>query len=294
LRALLAADEGRLQDSGDDIQLILRLAATLEREPALLSQLTRASLIRMAVRTTERSLSRKAVGLPSDLLMTTFAGATDTNSMRLALIGERAMAVPVFRMSWAEIERHGNSDESDSREGQRVPLAGRPNPVLWLTGFFERDLNFYLRAMDTNIALATLPAPASLLASNMAAHFSETANRRWYPVSGLVLPALSQATVRDAATVASIRIVQAGLAIERFRAAQGRLPDTLSELTPQYLATVPTDPFDGAPLRYQRSGKGCVIYSVDRDGHDDGGRERPLDFKSSDHTSYDLTFTVQQ
>jgi hypothetical protein len=37
-----------------------------------------------------------------------------------------------------------------------------------------------------------------------------------------------------------------------------------------------------------------VVYSVGADGHDDGGREKPADWKSSDKTPYDITFTVER
>jgi len=57
---------------------------------------------------------------------------------------------------------------------------------------------------------------------------------------------------------------------------------------------VPADPFDGAALRYRRLEKGYVIYSLGSDGHDDGGREKPSDWKSSDKTTYDITFTVER
>jgi hypothetical protein len=65
-------------------------------------------------------------------------------------------------------------------------------------------------------------------------------------------------------------------------------------LKPRFLTFVPTDPFEGGPLRYRRLSKGYVLYSVDRDGHDDGGREKPERRKSSDQTSYDITFTVER
>jgi hypothetical protein len=45
---------------------------------------------------------------------------------------------------------------------------------------------------------------------------------------------------------------------------------------------------------YHRLAKGYVIYSVGSDGHDDGGREKPGNAKSSDKTTYDLTFTVER
>jgi len=82
--------------------------------------------------------------------------------------------------------------------------------------------------------------------------------------------------------------------VERFRLARGSLPENLNELVPQFLSAVPGDPFDGQPLRYHRLGKGYVIYSVGRDGLDDGGREKPADWKSSDKTTYDITVTVER
>ncbi len=72
------------------------------------------------------------------------------------------------------------------------------------------------------------------------------------------------------------------------------LPENLNELVPQFLPTVLADPFDGQPLRYHRLAKGYVIYSVGQDGHDDGGREKPADWKYSDKTAYDITFTVER
>ncbi|MEI2727116.1 MAG: hypothetical protein V9H26_27560 [Verrucomicrobiota bacterium] len=72
------------------------------------------------------------------------------------------------------------------------------------------------------------------------------------------------------------------------------MPENLADLTPAFLAVVPADPFTGEPLRYRRTDKGFVIYSVDRDGLDNGGLEKPLKAKFSDPTNYDLTFTVER
>lgn len=40
--------------------------------------------------------------------------------------------------------------------------------------------------------------------------------------------------------------------------------------------------------------KGYVVYSVGVDGEDNGGREKPINAKSSDKTHYDITFTVER
>ena len=91
-----------------------------------------------------------------------------------------------------------------------------------------------------------------------------------------------------------MEIAATALAIECFRHDQGQLPGDLTELVPQYFKAVPTDPFDGGPLRYRHLPKGYVVYSVGADGHDDGGREEPARKKNSDKSSYDLTFTVER
>ena len=107
------------------------------------------------------------------------------------------------------------------------------------------------------------------------------------------LPSISRLVVSEASTQARIRLATTALAVEAFRRAQGHLPVALKELTPQFLAAVPTDPFDGAPLRYRLLPRGYIIYSVDADGHDDGGREPPENKKSADTNSYDLTFIME-
>jgi hypothetical protein len=39
---------------------------------------------------------------------------------------------------------------------------------------------------------------------------------------------------------------------------------------------------------------GYKIYSVDAEGHDDGGRERPVSKKPGDKQTYDITFIVER
>jgi hypothetical protein len=62
---------------------------------------------------------------------------------------------------------------------------------------------------------------------------------------------------------------------------------------PTFLPAVPTDPFDGKPLRYKKLAKGYVVYSIGEDEVDNGGTE-----KNSKGVSYvegtDITFTVER
>src|SRR5262249_12834224 len=62
------------------------------------------------------------------------------------------------------------------------------------------------------------------------------------------------------------------LALERFRRANNRWPDRLTELVPILLSRVPVDPFDAAPLRYRRLDDGVAVYSIGPDGEDNAGK----------------------
>lgn len=87
-------------------------------------------------------------------------------------------------------------------------------------------------------------------------------------------------------------LMLAGIAIERYRIANGRLPETLDALVPQFLNAVPLDIYDGRPLRYLKRDKGYVVYSVYENERDDGGAEIH-DSKESKEKG-DLTFIVER
>lgn len=62
---------------------------------------------------------------------------------------------------------------------------------------------------------------------------------------------------------------QALIAIKAYQNDYGNLPDSLNQLVPGYLESVPLDYFNGNQLRYSKENK--ILYSVGRDGKDEGG-----------------------
>jgi len=82
---------------------------------------------------------------------------------------------------------------------------------------------------------------------------------------GILMTDLARARVQN-------RLLMAKLAVHAFRTERGRLPRSLEELVPGYLARVPDDPFlDGRTLRYRRTKEGYTLYSVGPDRFDNGG-----------------------
>jgi hypothetical protein len=85
---------------------------------------------------------------------------------------------------------------------------------------------------------------------------------------------LTQLEITD--TIYSVRkeILQTHLAIRLYRLDEDRLPESLDELVPKYLPSVPQDPFATGPLIYRLSDEGYVLYSVGANRQDDGGIEQ--------------------
>ncbi len=80
---------------------------------------------------------------------------------------------------------------------------------------------------------------------------------------------------RELKPTALTRCSIVAVAMERFRLANNRWPDTLQELTPRYLQAIPLDPFDGQPLRLVAKGTYRIVYSIGPNLVDDGGTFKP-------------------
>ena len=71
---------------------------------------------------------------------------------------------------------------------------------------------------------------------------------------------------------AQIRLLICDLALQCYRVEQNSYPRQLAELVPDYLASVPQDPFGPDSLVYRRTPTGYLLYSVGYDKRDDAGR----------------------
>ena len=106
----------------------------------------------------------------------------------------------------------------------------------------------------------------------------------------MLLPRFGNLPEQDTRHVALLRAARTAIAIERFKLAhQGRAPDELNELVPDFLPLIPQDPFIGAPLHYIAGGSKYTVYSVNSDLTDDGG----LEVEPNSSGPSDLIFSVQ-
>ena len=114
------------------------------------------------------------------------------------------------------------------------------------------------------VAEVPLPAPRPRFVSGLYALYSSEAIRYQH--------ARRVSTI--AQRLALTRSASVLLAIERYRRVHdGRSPESLSALVPEYLPSVPIDPYSGQELRYRSEPDRVAVYSVGGNRKDDGGEK---------------------
>ncbi len=295
-RAMLTLASREPQSADADLGRILACAHTLEHEPCAISQLVRLKMFRLAVRVLE---ARLCAGDLSESEIATFAvefnRTSVTNSVVRTLIGERAMWSACWRLNRAEAMRLFPARADEGGENKSSPLPGKGPLILKLAGYYDLDLGQFLLTMGTNITLASHGPADQLRAAAYFRRVAEGSEKRNRVLSSSTLSLYSSFLVRGVEMQAWQHLVTTALAIERYRNRQGRLPEKLEDLTPDFLAEVPADPFlEWRPLQYEAKGKSYVLYSVGRDRNDDGGLEEADKKESEDKKGYDLVFKVNR
>ena len=88
----------------------------------------------------------------------------------------------------------------------------------------------------------------------------------------MLLPSLEKFYLKVAVGETAVNETIIACALERYRLANGKLPDTLDLLVPQFLDRLPLDVCNGQPLIYRPlDGHDFVLYSVGWNETDDGG-----------------------
>src|SRR5262249_42293386 len=150
-------------------------------------------------------------------------------------------------------------------------IRSRDWALLKLVGYYEMDFGQFLYVMDNVIPLASLAPPANLEVDRHFAKAAAFSKKKRRTISAIVFSSYQVTAARENESLARLRLAITALALEQFRNQKGRLPDTLEELKPAFLADIPEDPFTGDDVLYRRFAKGYVVYSVGRDLVDDGG-----------------------
>ena len=295
--ALLKAEAHDSAGAVGSIEAALNLSRSLDDEPILISQLVSASILNIASSTFRRVLCRTTVSSDQlSELADRFAAAEATNRFVTGLVGERATIGEYMRLLTDDPRRaiEISNEGVKADEENQVP-SWNPSWPFRFIGFFERDRDFFLRAMETNIAFMALTPPASFAAKDEMEKAADYAHQNFYTMSSMLLPAMGPVN-RDAETRARLRLALVAIEIEKWRMAHdGAVPKSLQEVRAGSVRTMYADPFNGKEIRFKPLPVGYMLYSVGPNLIDDGGKEKPVKWvPMQERNNYDLVFPVDR
>ncbi|HTI50523.1 MAG TPA: hypothetical protein VL475_06220 [Planctomycetaceae bacterium] len=266
LDAFVSAHDAKGVRALEDVVGIFALSDALRGEPTIISQLVRIAIHAMGCDTAVR-LAPAGLWNDEELksLQIAIQAAQFKAEMARALEGERATM-----LSALENMPLGPLRQANGRETLRI---------------FERSIDAYSESWADNLERQR----------GLSAELSAGARSQWtrLQMTGvqMMLPALEQGAVAGARAEARQKCAVAVIALQRYRLAHGRLPESLEEMKGHIPGaateggTALVDPFDGKPLRYKIEEARVHIYSVGENAIDDGGdigfgatgASRPLD-----------------
>jgi hypothetical protein len=264
--ALRSGEGGDMKGAMRACQATLNAARSLGDEPLVISQLVRVACVVVACQAVERTLAQ---GEP---------GSKDLTDLQQMLEEEDAHPTALIAMRGERAQWHEIFDALESGDVLMSQIADPDTPPDWrdtYLGWVHRDRirsehPLFLSLMTRWVEEARLPTyEQGIVGQGFADELRNLPSHA--PITRLMFPALDRAAEAFRRKHAHVRCLAAALAAERYRRKHGDWPETLGRLTPDFLAEVPLDPYDGEPLRYRRLADGVVVYSVGRDEVDDGG-----------------------
>jgi hypothetical protein len=280
LRASAELALGRTDEAFNDVMLMLDLSGACRDEPFVISHLVRIAQVQLALQPLAEGLAghqwpeAQLRGLQDRLGRLDFCA-----DARRALQGERVLcgcgAIECFRRSRTD-PRQITSSGPPTGWAEAILLVA---PSGW---FCLEELNL-CRAFDDG-PLSAVDAPRRQVhplgageadADVQLLEMTQTApalllSHRFF--STLLVPGMVGVVRRTAFAQAAADLAAIACALDRWRLAQGRFPETLDSLAPAFMDELPHDIINGRPLKYHRTEEGrFVLYSVGWNQIDDNG-----------------------
>lgn len=275
VHAVAELDAGRSPEAFEDLKLGLRFSDSIHDEPILIDHLVRLATIAIDLQTVREGLYRHAWTEAQLAELETRLTSLDLlTEYKLAMRGERACSISGLDFLRRQGFRNNCMDYLASEDGAPGSTSGTPlNPMP--SGWFYQNMLTICRMFENY----TLPA-VDERAHRVFPQTTENGGRALLAMrrgpytifAKLLLPALGRAVQRSARSQTYVDAASLACALERYRLANGKLPDTLDALVPAFIGRVPNDVIDGKPLRFRlKTDGGYLLYSVGWNQTDEGG-----------------------
>jgi hypothetical protein len=265
LRTRVALARGKPDVALESIEASLAAGRSFEHQPSLVAHLVRVAVTGVALDDIEDLLAKADLTDEQLVRLQTQVQAVNvSDGLTGALVGERGLGFHSFH-TFPPTPATGPAPAASG------PMAGgeltSPRPCL-----------VYLSVMQELIDASHLPAPKSLDEVRQVNARLATQARASNPLTRMNAFAAAQAVpAADAAFSATARtqavrdLLLMAIAAKRHKLKHGSDPASPNDLVPEFLPSIPIDPFDGQPLRMKVTPGEIVFYSVGIDRIDNGG-----------------------
>jgi hypothetical protein len=261
LAALYYAQQGQSQQAYDHIRDAIRLCESMSREPFLIDHLVQIAIAALSAGTSEDCLKYTSFSAEQlQDLQAQFHQLQGQLGYKTALAGELCYQLEYY---------------ADPYNPGMAMANTALTRLLRASGLFERNILQSIESTQKLMAVDELPVGQRVSRAEAIEQDMEGLNFLYF-LAKIGTPAVSKVykiTLRVRSGIDGIITV---LAIERYRLAEKKLPETLEDLVPAYLPEVYVDPFDGKPLKYRQDDPGYRVWGVGEDGIDNGGQERDI------------------
>ena len=255
-----------------DVEMALYLSDTVKDEPFLISKLVEFAIIQSALQPIWEGLAEhRWSDAQLDELRQRLARLTPLTDVGMR--GERASIL--LTVDQVRILRGKNTGlPFDAPPTSFAHALYAMIPAGW---FYQNQLvvarlwqECMLPAYDTT-RQRFLPSVAEAGAARLRGELREGVGPSKF-FARMMLPDLVTAERRFAHIQTRINLAAIACALERYRLAEGRYPETLDALSPRFLERIPRDVINGDPLKYRVNDAGqFILYSVGWNETDDGG-----------------------
>jgi hypothetical protein len=285
LRTCAELAAGRSEDALNDVKLMLYLADSVKDETFLISYLVRISCLQLATQPVWEGLAEhRWTDAQLQELQKQFQQYDFIADMKRPFDSERAAVSLTAEL----IEKKGL--------GYLIEIVGPGQPTSmgkkfasWCGGFVPHgwycleQLN-YMKLCQMQLSGTSDPMnkrvfPGQIAENNLKLQQEFPIHRiageflRHRLLAKLMMPALTKIPAKGAQAQVAADEVALACALERFRLANGNLPESLDALVPKFISQSPNDVIGGKPYNYRRAADGqFILYSVGWNEKDDGGK----------------------
>lgn len=278
LDARRQAAEGGGQAALADVVRIHRMATHIAEEPCLISGLVAMAIDALAIDTLAAVLphvSADDARALDDVALGDFLRASP--SFQRQVLGEEAFGISTFAGLATGSPHVAALAASDGTIGWEARPGSDPITILYRCFLLPADFDAYrayfkrFRWLADEAAALRAPYPEIRRSAGEIERALAEPPRKGI-VTSILTPALGSVLQTTFKAKARARAATVLLAATRARLATGTLPEKTETLVPEFLMSLPQDPFlENGPLVVKIDDDGWLVYSVGPNGKDDGG-----------------------